>query len=63
MDLGRRDAADAHRDRLRGADGVTTVRFAHSGLWDEEAVRSHEGGWGKVFDRLGLMLAEDAATS
>ncbi len=23
-------------------DGVTTVRFTHSGLWDEEAVRSHE---------------------
>ena len=27
------------------ADGATTVRFTHSGLWDEEAVRSHEGGW------------------
>ena len=23
-------------------DGVTTVRFTHSDLWDEEAVRSHE---------------------
>jgi uncharacterized protein YndB with AHSA1/START domain len=34
------------------ADGVTTVRFTHSGLWDEEAVRSHEGGWGRVFDNL-----------
>jgi uncharacterized protein YndB with AHSA1/START domain len=33
-------------------DGVTTVRFTHSGLWDEEAVRSHEGGWTKVFDNL-----------
>jgi uncharacterized protein YndB with AHSA1/START domain len=33
-------------------DGITTVRFAHSGLWDEEAVRSHEYGWGKVFDNL-----------
>ena len=32
-------------------DGVTTVRFVHSGLWDEEAVRSHEGGWG-TFDNL-----------
>ena len=34
------------------ADGATTVRFTHSGLWDEEAVRSHEDGWRKVFDRL-----------
>ena len=33
-------------------DGVTTVRFTHSGLWDEEAVRSHEQGWGKAFDNL-----------
>jgi uncharacterized protein YndB with AHSA1/START domain len=33
-------------------DGITTVRFTHSGLWDEEAVRSHEDGWGKVFDNL-----------
>jgi uncharacterized protein YndB with AHSA1/START domain len=33
-------------------DGVTTVRFTHSGLWDEEAVRSHEDGWTKLFDRL-----------
>ena len=32
--------------------GVTTVRFTHSGLWDEEAVRSHEGGWGNAFDNL-----------
>jgi uncharacterized protein YndB with AHSA1/START domain len=30
------------------ADGVTTVRFTHSGLWDEEAVRSHEGGWNRA---------------
>jgi uncharacterized protein YndB with AHSA1/START domain len=33
-------------------DGATTVRFTHSGLWDEEAVRSHEGGWGRAFDNL-----------
>jgi uncharacterized protein YndB with AHSA1/START domain len=33
-------------------DGVTTVRFVHSGLWDEEAVRSHEQGWGNCFDGL-----------
>jgi uncharacterized protein YndB with AHSA1/START domain len=34
------------------ASGVTTVRFTHSNLWDEEAVRSHEEGWGKAFDNL-----------
>jgi uncharacterized protein YndB with AHSA1/START domain len=33
-------------------DGITTVRFTHSGLWDEEAVRSHEDGWRKLFDNL-----------
>jgi uncharacterized protein YndB with AHSA1/START domain len=37
---------------LEERDGVTTVRFTHSGLWDEEAVRSHEGGWGRCFDNL-----------
>ena len=39
------------------ADGVTTVRFTHSGLWDEEAVRSHEDGWGKAFDNLERALS------
>jgi uncharacterized protein YndB with AHSA1/START domain len=39
-------------------DGSTTVRFTHSGLWDEEAVRSHEDGWGKVFDNLERTLEE-----
>jgi len=34
------------------ADGVTTVRFRHSGLWSEEAVRSHEDGWTKCFNIL-----------
>jgi len=34
------------------ADGITTVSFTHSGLWGEEAVRSHEYGWGKIFDNL-----------
>jgi uncharacterized protein YndB with AHSA1/START domain len=34
------------------ADGVTTVRFTHHDLWDEEALRSHEDGWGTVFDNL-----------
>jgi uncharacterized protein YndB with AHSA1/START domain len=40
------------------ADGVTTVRFAHIDLWDEEAVRDHEDGWGKAFDNLARTLAE-----
>jgi glutathione S-transferase len=39
------------------AGGATTVRFTHSGLWDEEAVRSHEYGWGNILDNLGRMLA------
>jgi uncharacterized protein YndB with AHSA1/START domain len=34
------------------ADGATTVRLTHRGLWDEEAVRSHEDGWGRCFDNL-----------
>jgi uncharacterized protein YndB with AHSA1/START domain len=34
------------------AAGVTTVRFTHSGLRDEESVRSHEGGWSNAFDNL-----------
>ena len=34
------------------ADGVTTVRFRHSGLWDEEAVREHRDGWTKCFANL-----------
>jgi uncharacterized protein YndB with AHSA1/START domain len=34
------------------AGGVTTVRFTHSGLWNEEAVRSHEDGWGGAFANL-----------
>jgi len=38
-------------------DGVTVVRFTHSGLWDEEAVRAHDYGWGQVLDRLGRTLA------
>ena len=33
-------------------DGITTVSFTHSGLWDEEAVRAHKDGWGKIFDNL-----------
>ena len=37
-------------------DGVTRVRFTHSGLWDEEAVRSHDGGWSRAFDNLDRTL-------
>ena len=52
---------DDHRETLievdfEERDGVTTVRFAHSGLLDEEALRSHEDGWGKVFDNLERIL-------
>ena len=39
-------------------DGVTTVRFTHSALWDEEAVRSHRGGWSSAFDNLERVLRE-----
>jgi uncharacterized protein YndB with AHSA1/START domain len=39
------------------AGGLTTVRFTHSGLWDEHAVRSHEGGWGRACDNLERVLA------
>ena len=41
-------------------DGVTTVRFTHRDLWDEEAVRSHEDGWGRAFDNLDRALATAA---
>jgi uncharacterized protein YndB with AHSA1/START domain len=37
---------------FRETEGATTVTFTHSGLWDEEAVRSHEGGWGRILDNL-----------
>ena len=37
-------------------DGATKVSFTHSGLWDEQAVRSHEGGWGRILDKLGRVL-------
>jgi uncharacterized protein YndB with AHSA1/START domain len=44
-------------DFFEASEGVTTVRFTHSGLWDEAAVRSHEGGWGRILDNLGRELA------
>jgi uncharacterized protein YndB with AHSA1/START domain len=37
-------------------EGVTTVRFTHSGLRDEDSVRSHEGGWTTCFDILEHVL-------
>jgi uncharacterized protein YndB with AHSA1/START domain len=39
------------------ADGVTTVRFTHRDLWNEEAVRDHEDGWSKCFDNLDRALS------
>ena len=55
---------DDYKDRVQlieidfeERDGATTMRFTHSGLWDEEAVASHEGGWGTAFDNLGQVLA------
>jgi uncharacterized protein YndB with AHSA1/START domain len=33
-------------------DGVTTMRFTHNDLWDEDAVASHEEGWTSAFDNL-----------
>jgi uncharacterized protein YndB with AHSA1/START domain len=33
-------------------DGVTTVRFTHSGLRSEEIVRDHELGWTRCFENL-----------
>jgi len=38
------------------SEGVTTVRMTHSGLRDQEAVRSHEGGWTGCFDNLQRVL-------
>jgi len=37
-------------------DGATKVSFTHSGLWDEEAVRAHEGGWTGILANLGREL-------
>jgi uncharacterized protein YndB with AHSA1/START domain len=42
-------------------DGVTSVTFTHSGLWDEEAVRSHERGWSRVLDNLGRLVGGSPA--
>lgn len=37
-------------------EGATTVRLTHTGLRDEESVRSHEGGWSNCLDNLGQAL-------
>jgi uncharacterized protein YndB with AHSA1/START domain len=39
------------------AEGVTTVRFKHSNLRDEESARSHKEGWTTCFDNLEKALA------
>jgi uncharacterized protein YndB with AHSA1/START domain len=39
-------------------DGVTTVRFTHRDLWDEEAVRAHEDGWSRTFENLRRTLEQ-----
>ena len=36
--------------------GATTVRFTHTDLCDEEAVRDHRRGWSNVLDALALEL-------
>jgi uncharacterized protein YndB with AHSA1/START domain len=41
--------------------GATRVSFTHTGLWDEAAVRSHEGGWGSILDNLKRVLEAGAA--
>jgi uncharacterized protein YndB with AHSA1/START domain len=41
---------------MEETDGITTVRFTHTGLWDEAAVRSHKGGWDRSFDNLARTL-------
>ena len=55
--LGRRHQSQLIELDFEESGGVTTVRFTHSGLWNEESVRSHEGGWGKAFDNLERTLA------
>jgi uncharacterized protein YndB with AHSA1/START domain len=41
--------------------GVTTVRFAHSGLRDEESVRMHQDGWSSCFGNLERLLRGPAS--
>ncbi len=41
------------------SEGATTVRFTHSGLRDEESVRSHQEGWTVCFGNLKRVLKAD----
>ena len=52
-DVGKRTLIEVEFDE---ADGVTTVNFTHRDLWDEAAVRGHEGGWSRCFEHLQLAL-------
>ena len=52
LDLGRRPRETLIELDFEEADGVTTVRFTHSNLRDQESVRSHEDGWNTCFDNL-----------
>jgi uncharacterized protein YndB with AHSA1/START domain len=45
------------------AGGVTTVRFTHRDLWNEDAVRSHEEGWNTCFANLERTLEEASERS
>lgn len=38
-------------------NGLTTVRFTHSNLRDEDSVRNHEEGWTVCFDNLERVLS------
>ena len=37
-----------------------SIRFSHRNLWNEETVRSHEGGWRGAMDSLERTLAANA---
>ena len=60
-----RDAEDRDRETLielefDEADGVTTARFTHRNLWDEETVRDHREGWNNCFDNLERALTSSS---
>ena len=42
-------------------DGMTTVRFTHRDLFDEQALRAHEDGWTTLFDNLERVLQSPRA--
>lgn len=39
-------------------DGATDMTFLQVGLWNDEAVRSHQGGWTSCFESLARALAD-----